>query len=88
MDNKKVNLKDQAQNINVSLAADKVQILYTDSVLITSNNYGIVFNVAQSIDDKNQQIVARFGMSKDHARALFEVLGRHLAMTTLSKTKQ
>ena len=88
MDQKKVNLKDQPQGVNINLAADKVQILYTDSVLITSNNYGIVFNVAQSIDDKNQQIVARFGMSKDHARALFEVLGKHLAMITPNKTKQ
>jgi hypothetical protein len=88
MDNKKVNLKDQPQNININLAADKVQILYTDSVFITSNNYGIVFNVGQSIDDKNQQIVARIGMSKDHAKALFEVLGKHLAMITPSTTKQ
>lgn len=88
MDQKKVNIKDQPQGVNVNLAADKVQILYTDSVLITSNNFGIVLNVAQSIDDKNQQIVARIGMSKDHAKALFEVLGKHLAMITPSKTKQ
>lgn len=79
---------DQKKGVNINIDANKVQILYTDSVLITSNNYGIVFNVAQSIDDKNQQIVARIGMSKDHARALFEVLGKHLAMITPSKTKQ
>jgi hypothetical protein len=88
MDQKKVNLKDQPHGVNINLAADRTPILYTDSVLITSNNYGIVLNVAQSIDDKNQQVVARIGMSKDHAKALFEVLGRHLAMTTPSKVKQ
>jgi len=88
MDQKKVNLNDAPQGVNVNLAADKVQILYTDSVFITSNNYGIVFNVAQSIDDKNQQVVTRIGMSKEHAKALLDVLGKHLAMTTPGKIKQ
>jgi hypothetical protein len=88
MEQKKVNLNDKPQGVNVNLAADKVQILYTDSVFITSNNYGIDFNVAQSIDDKNQQIVVRIGMSKDHAKALLDVLGKHLAMTIPGKIKQ
>lgn len=92
MDEKKVNIKDefkdQQQGVNVNLSVDRVPILYTDSVFISSNNYGIVMNVAQSVDNKNQQIVARVGMSRDHAKALAEVLAKHLAMTMPDKNRQ
>lgn len=88
MDDRKIKLQDQPQGVQVNLAADKVSILYTDSVFITSNPFGIVFNVAQFIDQKNQQIVARIGMSRDHAKALAEVLAKHLAMTMPAKNKQ
>ena len=76
------------REIQVNMAADRTPILYTDSVFITSNQYGIVFNVAQSVDDKTQQVVARIGMSRDHAKSLAEVLAKHLEMTHSSPIKQ
>lgn len=72
---------------NVTLPAN-VPILYTDSVFISSNQYGIVINIAQSLDDKNQQVVTRVGMSREHAKALSEVLAKHIAMTTSHPSKQ
>lgn len=52
-----------------------IPILYTDSVFVTTNQYGLVFDFAQSMGPTNQQnIVARMGMSKEHARALLRVL--------------
>lgn len=72
--------------VNVS---DKTPILYTDSVFLTSNQYGLVFNVAQNMGQNNQQVVvARVGMSREHAKALLEVLGKHLAITTKGGKKQ
>jgi len=76
------------REIQVNMAADRTPILYTDSVFITSNQYGIVFNVAQSVDDKTQQVVARIGMSREHAKSLAEVLAKHLEMTHSSPIKQ
>lgn len=77
------------QEVQVNLAADRVPILYTDSVFINSNQYGIVLNVAQSTGPTSQQnVVARIGMSREHAKALLDVLGKHLAMTTSSSKKQ
>ncbi len=73
--------------IKVNLPANQAPILYTDSVFINSNQYGIVFNVAQSIDPTNQQIVARVGMSVEHAKALADVLAKHLAMTSGKRPK-
>lgn len=56
-----------------------ISILYTDSVFVTTNQYGLVFDFAQSMGPTNQQnIVARMGMSKEHARALLRVLQKKL----------
>lgn len=88
MEKRQPKVNPQLPNVQLGLAADKTPILYTDSVFINSNQYGIVFNVAQSIDNQNQQIVARIGMSRDHAAALAEVLAKHLAMTHSSEVKQ
>ena len=73
-------------NVNINTSTP---ILYTDAVYLTSNKYGIVFNIAQSVGPTNQQeVVARIGMSREHAKDLLEVLGKHLAITTSSNIKQ
>lgn len=62
--------------INVS---DKTPVLYTDSVFVTSSQYGVVFDFAQNMASTNQQnIVARVGMSREHAKALLKVLQERL----------
>lgn len=54
-------------------------VLYTDSVFVGTNQFGLVFDFAQSLGPTNQQnVVARLGMSKEHAKALLKVLADKL----------
>lgn len=80
---------EREQRPQINLNTQRTPILYTDSVFITSNEYGVVLNVAQSVGPTNQQeVVARIGMSRDHAKVLLKVLGEHLAITTKGTVKQ
>lgn len=50
-------------------------ILYTDSVLVNRTPFGINLEIAQSLGShQKQQVVARIGMSLEHAKALLEVM--------------
>lgn len=54
-------------------------VLYSDSVFVTTSQWGVVFDFAQNIGPANQQnVVARLGMSKEHAKALLGVLKKRL----------
>jgi transcriptional regulator with XRE-family HTH domain len=69
--------KEMKKEIQVSMK--DVPVLYSDSAFVTANQFGIVFDFAQSIGStNNQNVVARIGMSIDHARALSEVLRKRL----------
>lgn len=58
---------------------NNLAVLYTDSVFLTTNDYGIIFDFAQSVGPTNQQnVISRLGMSKDHAKALLKVLAEKL----------
>lgn len=66
------------KEVQVNLS-NNTPVLYTDSVFITSNQYGLVLDFAQSMGPTNQQnIVARLGMSKDHAKSMLKVLQENL----------
>jgi transcriptional regulator with XRE-family HTH domain len=70
-----------AQNSSTQLNINNaIPVLYTDSVLITTNTFGLVFDFAQSMGPTNQQnVVARVGMSKEHAEALLKILQEKLS---------
>lgn len=64
--------------VEVNIPAN-VSILYTDSVYIHSNQFGVVFDFAQNVGPTNKQnIVARVGMSKEHAKVMLKVLKDNL----------
>lgn len=86
--NKPIKFPDSAAGIQINLNPDKTPTLYADSVFIATDDNGVVFSVAQKVDDKNQVVVARFGMSRNHAEKFAEVLGKHLELTTSKKIKQ
>ncbi|MDP2649241.1 MAG: hypothetical protein Q8P10_00195 [bacterium] len=66
--------------INVNL--DTTPILYTDNVIITTNQDGVVLDVCQKLGASNQlRIVARVGMSRIHAKKFLSELGKLLALT-------
>lgn len=63
----------------VSINPANSPVLYTDSVFVTSSEYGLVLDVAQKFPGGPQQhVVARIGMSFDHAKKLIEVINDHL----------
>jgi len=73
--------------IQVNLPSN-VTILYSDSTFLTINQYGIVLDFAQRAGPTNQQnIVARIGMSTDHAKILVEKLGGLLVRDKLKTTQ-
>ncbi len=71
MDDKKE--KNELQ-INVNL--DSTPILYTDNIIMNVNEDGVVLDVCQKLGPTNQiRIIARIGMSKNHAKKFLKSLG-------------
>lgn len=61
-------------------------ILYTDSVLVNRTPFGINLEIAQSLGShQKQQVVARIGMSLEHAKALLEVMTKVIGTDTDEK---
>ena len=63
--------------MKISVPGD-VKILYSDSAIVHSNKFGLILDFAQQVGPGQQMVVSRIGMSREHARALLEVLARHL----------
>jgi transcriptional regulator with XRE-family HTH domain len=59
------------------------QIVYTDMVNITVNNYGVVMNFmqGQGIPGGQPAVVGRVGMSREHAESVLKVLQQTLQQT-------
>lgn len=57
-----------------------LKINYTDLVHVSVNNFGLVLNFMQhSGPSNNPMVVARLGMSKDHAKSVIAVMGDAIA---------
>ncbi len=62
-----------ATNINVNF--DSTPIFYTDNINVTANEDGIIFDVMQRLMNSNNiRVVARIGMSREHAKKLVTIL--------------
>jgi hypothetical protein len=72
----------RSQNeIAVNIEPDVTPVLYTDNVLMTVNEDGVVLDIGQKVGSTNSlQVVSRIGMSKTHARKLVNELGKLLLM--------
>jgi hypothetical protein len=70
------------QNVSVSVNLDTTPILFTDNIIITANEDGVVLDIAQKLATSNQtRVVARVGMSRTHAKKFATEIGRLLALT-------
>jgi hypothetical protein len=59
---------------NILVPSD-VNVVYTDSIFLTTSHFGVVFDIGQNMGPTNQvKIVSRIGMSFEHARALSNLL--------------
>ena len=77
------NQKQNQMNVNINL--DTTPILYTDNVLISGSEDGIVLDFGQKVGPTNQvRVVARVGMSREHAKKFLRVL---LDMTLIRMTQ-
>lgn len=69
-----------AFEVNVNL--DTTPILYTDQVLMTTNEDGVVLDICQKLGTTSKvRIVSRIGMSRVHAKKLVNELAKMLAMS-------
>lgn len=51
------------------------RIIYTDTVHVAVNNYGVIINFMQGMGPNGQPVaVSRLGMSREHAESLLQVL--------------
>lgn len=74
--------KNTAQDISINVNLDTTPVLFTDNVFMTTNEDGVVLDVAQKLGSTNQiRIVSRIGMSRSHAKKFVKELGKLLAMT-------
>ena len=64
-------------SLNINL--DTTPVLYTDNVLMTVNPDGVVLDFCQRLGKTNQvRVVARIGMSREHAKKFIAQLERIL----------
>jgi len=72
----------QRQELAVNVNLDTTPILYTDSILMTTNKDGLVLDVCQKLSFSNQlRIVSRIGMSRDHAKRFLQEMGKLMIMS-------
>lgn len=72
-------VEQQSKNVNIVIDPNTRQVLYSESVFIHSSDYGLTMDFAQRVGPSDQQfVVARIGMSFDHAKKMLEVLSDHL----------
>ncbi|RJQ27801.1 hypothetical protein C4577_00550 [Candidatus Parcubacteria bacterium] len=73
--------KDDNQ-LKINVNPQTTPILYTDMVFINVNTDGTIIDVCQKIgSEKNFQVVARIGMSREHAKKFVKRLSELLALT-------
>ena len=63
--------------MQVSVNFDNTPVLYTDNIQMTANDDGVVLDVLQRLGNTNQaRVVARIGMSLEHAKKFAQMLGQ------------
>lgn len=60
----------------VMLVQPDNRVIYTDMVNVTVNNHGVVMNFLQTggTPDSQPNVIARMGMSREHAKSVMQVL--------------
>lgn len=75
-------MADTKQEIALNINLDQTPILYTENIYMSTSEDGLTLDIAQKLVGTNQQrIVARVGMSRDHAKKFLKELGNLLAIT-------
>ncbi|MDO8639201.1 MAG: DUF3467 domain-containing protein [Candidatus Daviesbacteria bacterium] len=68
---------------------NNVQVLYSNAVFITSDDFGVVLDFAQRLGStSNHNVVSRIGMSFDHAENFLKVLKENIDVHKLKIAKK
>lgn len=74
--------KNNDGQLQVDLNPDTTPIYYTDSISMTANQDGMVFDVLQRVGNTARaKVVTRIGMSREHAKKFVAELSKLLAIT-------
>lgn len=75
-------VSDEPPMQQVTISSMDSRILFTDVVDVVVNNYGVVMNFIQSAGPTSKPaIVAKLGMSREHAKSILRILQITLAQT-------
>ncbi len=75
-------MADKKNEVALNVNLDQTPILYTENIYMSTSEDGLTLDIAQKLVGTNQQrIVARVGMSRDHAKKFLKELGNLLALT-------
>lgn len=70
----------QQNQMKIGTDPARTPILYADSIFITTDDNGLILDVAQRITGTDQAfVVARIGLSKEHAKKLAALIADNLA---------
>ena len=68
--------KKEKSDLQINVNLDTTSILYTDNIIMTINEDGVVLDVCQKLGPTNQvRVVSRIGMSKSHAKKFLKSFG-------------
>jgi hypothetical protein len=75
-------MAENKKQVNLNINLDETPILYTENIYLSTSEDGLTLDIAQKLVGTNQQrIVARVGMSREHAKKFLKELGNLLAIT-------
>ena len=70
----------QQNQLKIGTDPGRTPILYADAIVVNADDNGIILDVAQRITGTDQAfVVARIGMSKEHAKKLATIIADKLA---------
>lgn len=70
------------QKVAINVNLDTTPILYTDNIVMSTNEDGLVLDICQKLGPTNQmRIVSRIGMSRSHAKKFLNEMGKLLLAT-------
>lgn len=80
---------DEPKQLQIDMNAQTTPVLYTDNILITVNEDGVVLDIGQRVGNTEKMyVVSRIGMSREHGKKFVAQLGKVLALTSKEEGKK
>lgn len=74
--------KKEKNDLQININLDTTPILYTDNIIMSVNEDGVVLDICQKLEPTNQaRVVSRIGMSKSHAKKFLKTFSDLINMS-------